>query len=91
MQGVKGSIGAPMPGEVLEVRVKVGDTVKYKGMENSSLLSVFPYNFVNNRQFSSRKKNVSRSDRQDFASRLKALLLQAAKFGSPYVQLNFVE
>ena len=26
--GVKGSIGSPMPGDVLEVKVKAGDTVR---------------------------------------------------------------
>lgn len=30
IQGVKGSIGAPMPGDILEVKVKVGDKVQPK-------------------------------------------------------------
>ena len=28
LKGIKGSVGSPMPGEVLSVRVKEGDTVK---------------------------------------------------------------
>jgi len=30
LEGVKGQIGAPMPGEILEIKVKVGDKVKPK-------------------------------------------------------------
>jgi pyruvate carboxylase len=30
LPGVKGSIGAPMPGQILEIRVKQGDAVKKK-------------------------------------------------------------
>ena len=32
LKGVKGSVGAPMPGEILEVKVKVGDKVE-KGQQ----------------------------------------------------------
>ena len=31
LPGVRGSIGSPMPGQILEVRVKPGDKVKKKG------------------------------------------------------------
>lgn len=30
LEGVKGQIGAPMPGEILEIKVKEGDKVKPK-------------------------------------------------------------
>jgi pyruvate carboxylase len=36
LKGVKGSVGAPMPGEVLEIKVSVGDTVE-KGQKLATL------------------------------------------------------
>ncbi|XP_064604061.1 pyruvate carboxylase, mitochondrial-like [Liolophura sinensis] len=59
-KGVKGSLGAPMPGTVVDVRVKVGDTVE-KGAP-IIVLSAMKMEMVVNAPISGKIKNVAVSD-----------------------------
>lgn len=59
-KGVKGSVGAPMPGTVVDVRVKVGETVE-KGAP-IIVLSAMKMEMIVNAPISGKVKNVAVSD-----------------------------
>jgi len=57
LKGVKGSIGAPMPGEVLDIKVKVGDKVE-KGQQ-LAIMSAMKMEMVVQSPIAGVVKNIS--------------------------------